>query len=152
MALVNKILVPTDFSEPSRRALEYAAELAIRYPAPLVLAHVYTNPVVTVPDGVVMMTPTDVANLLAQLERGLIQERDRALALGVREIDTALVEGTAWHEIVNLAKQRRCDLIVMGTHGRGGLSHFLLGSVAEKVVRHADGAVMTVRASEPKPA
>jgi len=40
----------------------------------------------------------------------------------------------------------------MGTHGRGGLSHFLLGSVAEKVVRHADGAVMTVRASEPKPA
>lgn len=144
MGLVNKILVPTDFSESANRALEYGAELATRFSVPLVLLHVYANPVVAVPDGFVMMTPVDLASMLAQLEEGLAQARRRAQALGVAQTDALVVEGTAWQEIVKTAQDRGCDLVVMGTHGRSGLAHLLLGSVTEKVIRHATCPVLTV--------
>jgi len=144
MALIHKILVPTDFSDGAKRALEYAAELSARFSAPVLLMHVYTSPSIPVPDGFVMMTPTSMANMMAQLETGLSQARELARTLGIQQIDTALVEGTAWHEIVHTARDHLCDLIIMGTHGRGGISHFLLGSTAEKVVRHADCPVLTI--------
>jgi len=144
MALIHKILVPTDFSDGAKRALEYAAELSSRFSAPVLLLHVYSSPAIPVPDGFVMMTPTSMANMMAQLETGLGQARELAQSLGIQQAEAILVEGAAWHEIVHTAKDRHCDLIIMGTHGRGGISHFLLGSVAEKVVRHADCPVLTI--------
>jgi nucleotide-binding universal stress UspA family protein len=144
MALINKILVPTDFSDSAARALEYGAELATRFEIPMVLLHVYSNPVVAVPDGFIAMTPVDVTELMTQLEKGLGEVRRRAQALGVQQVHTVMVEGTPWDAIVRNAKDHHCDLVVMGTHGRGGIAHLLLGSVAEKVVRHAECPVLTV--------
>jgi len=91
-----------------------------------------------------MMTAPDVADLIAQLQTGLRQAAARARELGATAVETKLVEGVAWPEIVAAAKTQGCDLIVMGTQGRSGLSHLLLGSVAEKVVRHAPCPVMAV--------
>jgi universal stress protein A len=68
----------------------------------------------------------------------------RARQLGVRQLETRLVEGVAWSEILAATKATGCDLIVMGTHGRGAITHLLLGSVAEKVVRKAECPVLTV--------
>jgi universal stress protein A len=150
MALINKILVPTDFSDCANRALEYGAELATRFGTPLVLLHVYANPVMAVPDGFVMMTPVDMAAMLSQLEQGMGEARRRAQALGVPQVDTLTVEGTAHLEIAKLAVDHHCDLIVMGTHGRSGLAHLLLGSVTEKVIRHATCPVLTVTTKQAK--
>jgi len=150
MALFHKIVVPTDFSDGARRALEYGAGLAATYTVPLVLLHVYASPAVPVPDGFILATPAELAKMLAQVETGLVELRRVAHDLGVGNVETAVVEGRAWHEIVHFAKDRGCDLIVMGTHGRGGLSHFLLGSTAEKVVRKAEVPVLTVGPKAPR--
>jgi nucleotide-binding universal stress UspA family protein len=144
MPQVHKILVATDFSAHAERALDYAAELAAAYDAPLVLLHVYANPIMALPDGYVMMTVPNLADLVSGLHDGLRRVEARARQLGVREIETRLVEGVAWSEIIAAAKATGCDLIVMGTHGRGAITHLLLGSVAEKVVRKAECPVLTV--------
>jgi nucleotide-binding universal stress UspA family protein len=64
---------------------------------------------------------------------------------GVTDVGTRLAEGVAWHEIVETARSEECDLIVVGTHGRSGIGHVLMGSVAEKVVRKAGCPVLAVR-------
>jgi nucleotide-binding universal stress UspA family protein len=145
MALIHKILIPTDFSELAAVALEYGADLALGYSAPVVLVHAYASPVLAVPEGVVMRTAPDLARLLAHLRAELDKTAARLRELGVTTVETRLAEGSAWHEVVGIAKAEGCDLVVMGTHGRGGLSHALLGSVAEKVVRTAPCPVLTVR-------
>jgi universal stress protein A len=144
MPMIHKILVATDFSPHADRALEYAAELAPRYEAPVVLVHVYANPVMTLPDGYVMMTAPDLSELVTGLHDGLRKVEARARQLGVARVESKLIEGIAWREIVGTAKETGCDLVVMGTHGRGAVTHLLLGSVAEKVVRKAECAVLTV--------
>lgn len=144
MPHINKILVATDFSAHAERALEYAAELATRYEAPVVIVNVYSIPVMAIPDGMVMMTAPDVAALTEALRDGLQKAELRLRGLGVKTVESRLVEGSAWVEIVAAAKATSCDLIVMGTHGRGMVTHLLLGSVAEKVVRKAECAVLAV--------
>jgi nucleotide-binding universal stress UspA family protein len=144
MPMINKILVATDFSAHAERALEYAAELAVKYNAPLVLLHAYSLPVMIVPDGYVMMTAPDVAALVESLRDGLRRAERRLGELGATRVEARLVEGSAWVEITGAAKATGCDLIVVGTHGRGGLTHLLLGSVAEKVVRKAECPVLAV--------
>src|SRR5262245_51325146 len=145
MPAIHKILVPTDFSANADAAIDYAADLAVTYRAPIVLVHVYANPVMAIPDGFVLMTAPDLGDLLAQLHGGLRRAELRARERGVPEVATRLIEGVAWHEIVEAARGESCDLIVMGSHGRSGLAHLLLGSVAEKVVRKAACPVLTVR-------
>jgi nucleotide-binding universal stress UspA family protein len=144
MALITRILVPTDFSEYAHRALEYAAAMSDRFDAAVVLVHIYASPVIPVPDGYVIVSPTDLVDMRARLTDGLDKEKARALAMGARRIETGLIDGTPWEQIVKAATDRACDLIVMGTHGRSGLSHLIIGSVAEKVVRKAACAVLTV--------
>jgi nucleotide-binding universal stress UspA family protein len=144
MALMNRILVPTDFSECAQRAVVYGADLAASLSIPLVLIHAYPVPALPVPDGFVIMKPADVADMLSRHESGLAAARAHALAHGAREVSTVLVEGRPWQEIVKYAKEHACDLIVMGTHGRGDLTHLLLGSVTDKVVRRAECPVLTV--------
>jgi nucleotide-binding universal stress UspA family protein len=143
MSLVHKILHATDFSESSERAFDYAVELARALSAPLVLAHVYSPPVVVTPDGYTPL-PVDLGQAHATLEAGLGKLATRARERGVPTVDTVIGTGIAWQEILRIAKDGGCDFIVMGTHGRNAFAHFLLGSVAEKVVRKADCAVLTV--------
>ena len=144
MTLINRILVASDFSDHAGHALSYAAALSQKFEAPLVIVHVYSSPVIPVPDGYVIVSATELADLRARLQEGVDKEKQRAIGLGAISVETVLAEGTPWEQIANTAHDRGCDLIVMGTHGRTGLSHLILGSVAEKVVRKADCAVLTV--------
>jgi nucleotide-binding universal stress UspA family protein len=138
-----KILCPTDFSDGSRRALSLALEMASA-DAQLILVHVWEAPYVYGPDAGIpgaafVETKTLAENALATWKRDAEQ-------LGARRTSTVLATGTPWHEIVELAKRDpSIDLIAMGTHGRTGLKHALLGSVAEKVVRHAPCPVLACR-------
>lgn len=144
MPTIHKILVATDFSAHADRALAYAADLSVKYEAPIVLVHVYANPVMALPDGYVIMTAPDLSELLTALHDGLRKAEARARQLGVAHVESKLIEGVAWREIVGTAKETGCDLVVVGTHGRGAVTHLVLGSVAEKVVRKAECPVLTV--------
>jgi universal stress protein A len=145
----HKILVPLDFSDHSERAVQIAAELARRYDAPLTLFHVYELVPYAAPEGHALYTPPPpVAGLFDEYERRLAEVKERALKAGAVEVQTLLREGFVALQITELAREAHFDLIVMGTHGRQGISHLLMGSVAEKVVRTAPCPVLTVRLPE----
>lgn len=143
MALPQNILVATDFGGPADVALDYAVELAKRLGASLTVLHAYTIPVYAFPDGGMISTPTLAAELATRGQSALDAAVARHRNAGV-PIKALLREGVVWEEIVRTAEQEGAGLIVMGTHGRTGLSHALLGSVAEKVVRTAKRPVLTI--------
>jgi nucleotide-binding universal stress UspA family protein len=141
------ILMPTDFSEPSQRALEYATELGRRLGASLHLLHVIYFPIETAasPEGYWL----DLGGIRQQMREDA-ERRIQALASSLQGIEatTQVVEGTTpARAIVSVAKERPVQMIVMGTHGHGGVTHLLLGSVAERVVRTAACPVLTVSAA-----
>lgn len=143
-----KILVPTDFSAHSTEALRVAVDLSKSFSAPVQILAVYQPPVVPlVPEGALFPLPVDVAADVARVNTRLLEEASRATELGACEVTSALRQGAPFSEIIANAREGEFDLIVMGTHGRTGLRHALLGSVAEKVVRKAPCAVLTVRLS-----
>jgi nucleotide-binding universal stress UspA family protein len=140
-----KIVCPVDFSPCSREALRVAAELARDASAPLVLAHVWEPP--RWATGEIQLAPGIVQDLVDAEEAELARWKVTARQLGAREVAVRFLTGVPWDEIVTLAQSDPgIDLVVMGTHGRTGIKHVLLGSVAEKVVRHAPCAVLVVRA------
>ncbi|HEX8114857.1 MAG TPA: universal stress protein [Kofleriaceae bacterium] len=142
-----KIVCPIDFSACSREALRVAVELARDGAATLVLAHVWEPPKWFA--GEVMVAPEVIQDVIDAEEAELERWKADAKQLGAGEVDARFLTGVAWDAIVELAKDdRTIDLVVMGTHGRTGLKHVLLGSVAEKVVRHAPCAVLVVRDRE----
>lgn len=138
MLPIRKILVPTDFSEHSRAAFDLACALARDYGAELLVLHVYRPPQVYAPDGIAVIVPEQPLDLQAQL--ALVRPADPQV-----KVDHLLVEGDPVEEILRVAGDRRCDLIVMGTHGTTGLARLLMGSVAESVVRRAPCPVLTIR-------
>ena len=145
MALVHRILVPTDFSDHADRAFNYAAELAGLYRASLVIGHVYAVPIVyAAGEPIAPATPPGPAEIEAELDAGLQALVQRARDAGATDVSVAITGGEAAHEIVRVAREQGADLIVMGTHGRTGLRHLVLGSIAEKVVRLAECPVLTV--------
>lgn len=144
MGRIHRILIPTDFSACANHAVEYATDFAIANAAPVVLLHVYRPPMVYMPEGVWVPPSLDI-DVYAELDRALRQAADKLRAAGVREVEPLLVDGDARTEILRVAADRACDLIIMGTHGRGPVKHLLLGSVAEKIVRKAPCPVLTVR-------
>ena len=147
MTTYKHILVPLDFSDTSARALEHAKILAERFDAALELLHVVPNPFMANAASlyVGMPLPQDFLNQLEQEARERLEatltltERERFQARSVVRI------GDPLFEIVDHARSEHVDLIVMGTHGRTGVSHLFLGSVAERVVRTAECPVLTVR-------
>jgi nucleotide-binding universal stress UspA family protein len=143
-----KILCATDFSDPSREALRAAAELARTSQATLVLVHVWQAPLWTTDYGIQL--PNDaLLEAHAAEESKLASWRAEAQQLGAPEVAAKLVRGVPWDEIVGLAREDRAiDLIVLGTHGRTGVRRALIGSVAERVVRHAPCTVMVVGSRE----
>jgi nucleotide-binding universal stress UspA family protein len=148
MAPFRKILVPLDFSRCSDDALEAACELSKRFDAPIMLLHAYVIPTYPLPEGYVMASAETVAEVLAKTKEAMDKYKQRAQTLGAQRVDVTMTEGPAFAEIIRIARESGADLIVMGTHGRTGIRHALLGSVAEKVVRKAPCAVLTIRDSE----
>jgi nucleotide-binding universal stress UspA family protein len=140
---IRRILHPTDFSDLSRPAFELACSLARDFGAELVVLHVAQLPLLTPVDGVLVPTPVDEAEYArGRLER--VRPSDPRLAVAHR-----LAEGDPAEEILRAAGDLPADLIVMGTHGRGGLSRLLMGSTAEGVMRKAPCPVLTVKAPLP---
>jgi nucleotide-binding universal stress UspA family protein len=142
MPVIHSILHPTDLSETSQAAFRLACALARDYGAELIVLHVYPPPV----------------NQAEAVDRGRDGDFENALWGKLRElapddktvpVDHRLVQGDPAEVILNAA--RKCDLIVMGTHGRGLLRRAILGSVAEKVVREASCPVATIRPSARMP-
>jgi nucleotide-binding universal stress UspA family protein len=139
MWTIKTILHPTDFSKPSEYALQLACALARDYHARLVVLHVALPPVVLYGEGVIPVEPQGYWDQLrAQLQRVVSSVSDLP-------VESHLVEGEPAAEILRLAAELPSDLIVLGTHGRTGLSRLLMGSVAEQVVRKAACPVLTVK-------
>jgi universal stress protein A len=146
----DKILVPVDFSEHSAEALRTAVALGQSYGSTLTLVHVYDPAAYAVPQEFALFTPMQVERLTREFEDQLTATKDEALKLGAAHVETRLLTGTPAFRIADFAKDAGIDLIVMGTHGRTGARHLFLGSVAERVVRTAPCAVMTVKAASTK--
>lgn len=137
-----KILVPIDFSSYSDQALNYAATISKKFNAQVILMHVIESLPYSVTDSLVLI---DHKRALETTARSLLDNWSKKLREKKVAVTTFLVSGVAYHEIIKKARQEKVDLIVMGTHGRTGLEHLLLGSVAEKVLRLCACPVLTVR-------
>ncbi len=146
MRLYRRILHPTDFSKASRPAFERAVALAKKDRAELLLVHVMVPPAPYVGNGYLSpKTYEDLETAARQsAERQMKAVLGRAKKAGVR-VKTVLTEGMPFDQIVRIARSKRADLIVIGTHGRTGFSRFFLGSVAGRVVQLAPCPVLTVR-------
>jgi nucleotide-binding universal stress UspA family protein len=163
------ILVPTDFSPAANRALVYAFEEATQHQAKLTLLHVLQHhPAVEV--YYVTEAPQSGTGYAAEFggklpsfppqppevvrrdyqEEALVQLHALVPASFTGAWEVQVAAGHPAEAIVRMAQELEVDLIIMATHGRTGLSHILLGSVAEQVVRHAPCAVLTVRQKEQK--
>jgi universal stress protein A len=142
---IRHILAPTDFSELSNQGLKSALELAQSFGAKLLLLHVVEPPSYPL-EGIV---PSHLgATLLDDLERQASREFAQMLPeTQGSKLDVArrVVVGIPYRKIVEVAAGENADLIVMTTHGRTGLSHLVMGSVAEKIVRTAACPVLTIR-------
>ncbi len=148
MIRIQRILVPVDLSEYSQHAFPYACELAGSYGATLHLLHVIDAQWVATTGGFAF--PELGSNILERLEKdgeaGLAQLTD---SIGAStEVVTNLRVGSPHVQIVQYARDEEIDLIVLATHGHGGLKHALIGSVAEKVVQMAPCPVLTVKHPE----
>ncbi|HEX6839499.1 MAG TPA: universal stress protein [Polyangia bacterium] len=146
---IKKILVPIDFSDGSKAALDLAATFAKTFGASLELLHVWAPPTMVPMPLVVVTSAAEQPMSLEELARTTAGTQMKDLVEPLRklglEVHARVAIGTPAREIAELAGLGHFDLVVMGTHGRGLLGHALLGSVAEKVVRHAPCPVMTVR-------
>ncbi|MCH9727734.1 MAG: universal stress protein [Planctomycetes bacterium] len=143
MIEMKKILIPTDFSETSQAATQYAVELAKKFDAKIYLLHVIEDPIVYMPmfESYAMPPKEDFESFAETRLDNWILDDDK----GELEMETKWVHGNPFVDILKFAKKEDVDLIVVGTHGRSFTAHLLLGSVAEKVVRKASCPVLTVR-------
>lgn len=148
MTRITRILVPTDFSATADAALDYAYVLAEQFGASLELLHVLDDPFVV--DGMAAEAYISEAPALrsAMLQEARNRLRHRAAPRQGIAIETEVLFGHGARTIAEYAAERGVDLIVMGTHGRTGFAHLLLGSVAERLVRTAPCPVLTVRHAE----
>jgi nucleotide-binding universal stress UspA family protein len=146
MVNIRRILVPTDFSEYALPAVRYAAELARKFSAELILLHVVPDTILALPDAV-MPTPAPLADLEAMVASG---KQGLANVIASEQLSDLQPRaevriGSPAAEIIAAANDLKADLICIGTHGRTGILRVLLGSVAEMIVRQAPCPVLTVR-------
>ncbi len=151
MIAIKRLLVPIDFTDTSDFALEYALQLASALGADIVVMHAYELPIYGFPDGAMIAT-AEVATKLSTaaqtaLDAAVTSRKDRGVPMS-----SVLRDGVPYEEINTVAGEMDVDIIVIGTHGRKGLTRMLLGSTAEKVVRTATRPVLTVHPpAPPKP-
>jgi nucleotide-binding universal stress UspA family protein len=144
---IRSILVPTDFSECGNYALSWAASIARTFKASIICVHVI-EPIVPAVGYSGMSEPLPITDISEQLEDSAerelpkLAECEECAGLDVEEL---IVHGEAASEIVQVAKDRNVDLIVVASHGRTGLGRILFGSTAEAVVRHAPCPVLVVK-------
>ena len=154
MISLHRILLPTDFSDAAACAVPYACELADQFGAELHVLFVIHDLASEVPDfGMGLAFPGYLERLperSQKLEEEAVEHLAKVLPDGWDKSRVVLAtrKGPAFQRIVEYAREHQTDLIVMGTHGRGMVSHTLLGSVAERVVRKAPCPVLTVRPDE----
>ena len=142
--MINKILVPVDFTPHSESAIRYARMIAKKFKATIVLMHVIEPFTYSVTDTIQVVNHyralrTIAEPLMVGLERSLKKDR--------LKVETIVTKGTPYLEIVRRIPKAKVDIIIMGTHGRTGLKHLLMGSVADRVVRLSPCPVITVRGS-----
>jgi nucleotide-binding universal stress UspA family protein len=145
MPLVKSILVPTDFSDSAREALDWAIALAREFQARILLLHVVENLTVGYASDLFPVPMAEVyeeISTFARAELGKLAEQVRA---GGVEATERLAQGTPSAEIIRIAREEPVDLIVVGSHGKGLLDHALFGSTTERVVRKAPCPVLTCR-------
>lgn len=140
-----RILVPLDFSAASDEALRVAAGLAARSHAALHLMHVLPTSGLGLPAVPVLFMAQQLEDAIRDALAALETARTRARELGVADVATAVVHGTAATEIVAAARRLACDLVVVGSQGRTGLAGIFVGSVADAVVHRAPCSVLMVR-------
>jgi nucleotide-binding universal stress UspA family protein len=141
-ASIKTILVPTDFSDCSQEAMDYATSLAQGFHARIIFLHVMEPPVYGLD---FTLTPYEVpAEMKQKLKDSIKRSVEETKKLNV-DAEGYFVLGVPYAEIVKAAKKHEADLIVMGTHGRTGLSHFWIGSTAERVIQNAGCPVLTVK-------
>ena len=144
MRPIQRILAPIDFTAASNASLEYAIDLAAALKAAVLVVHVYQIPMYSFPDGAIITS----SELAAKLSDAAQKNLDAAVHLHEQRgvsVSAMLVSGDPPEEIVRLAQVEKADLIVLGTHGRRGLSRALVGSVAEQVLRTSPVPVVTMR-------
>jgi universal stress protein A len=142
--MFNKIVCPVDFSEFTDEIIEYGVSIAKKFDAEFHLLHVIPNLNYFTPYES-FLTPEN----LVTMERSIEKEIDKDFQKTIKKIDIPVKQatktGVTFVEILDYIKTEKIDLVVMGTHGRSGFEHILLGSVAEKVIRRAPCPVLTVR-------
>lgn len=142
---LKRILAAVDFSDVTETVVRHGAELARAFGAELVLCHVVDRAGFLAqlpPNGEGFLPPN-----LPQLQEDYAREQVASLkaALGLQDLPLEIGHGTPYAEVVRIATEGNFDLILVGTHGRGAISHVLLGSCAERVVRHGPCPVLTIR-------
>ena len=139
MLPIQTILHPTDFSSPSRHAFALACSLAKDHGARVIVLHVVPPAPAIAMEGFVPPEPESERDRLAEMLWQIVPADPQV------RVEHQLSDGNPAREILRVAQEHKCDLIVMGTHGRTGLSRLLMGSVAEHVVRKAACPVLTVK-------
>jgi len=143
---LQRVLVPVDFSDCSRKALHYAIQFARQFKAELTLLYVNV-PAPPPPEFVLLQTEQMSARYLEESMKGLAEWR-KEIAPGISVKMVSRNASAVYQEIIALAREAHTDLIIMGNHGRTGLSRLLIGSTAERVVRHAPCPVLVIRERE----
>jgi universal stress protein A len=142
--MFKKILCPIDFSEFTDQVLEYAVSITKKYDSELHLIHIIPNLNYFTPYES-FFTPENLIVVEKNMEVEVNKDFDRVMKTIDIPVIKVIKTGAAFVEIVNYAKSESIDLIIIGTHGRTGLEHILIGSVAERVIRKAPCPVLTVR-------
>lgn len=141
---INNILCPTDFSDTANKAISYAAEMALKYDATLHLVSVINEIHGFDSFQVLAITPNDIHEHMLKITQEKLDELTTDIKPSI-PLHTAVLEGHPSTEITKAAADFDCDMVVIASHGRTGLEHILIGSVAESVTRHAHCPVLIVK-------
>jgi universal stress protein A len=142
--MFKKIVSPVDFSEFTDDIVAYAVDIATKYGAELHLLHVIPNLNYFTPYES-FLTPENLVSIESNIEKEVAKDFDKTTKGISIPISKVIKTGVTFVEIIDYIKENEIDLVVMGTHGRSGIEHILIGSVAEKVVRKSPCPVLTVR-------
>ncbi len=142
--MFKKILCPLDFSEFTDEIVDYAVSIAGKYGAELHFLHVIPNLNYYTPYES-FLTPENLIALESSIETEVGKDFDKIMKKIDMPVKKVIKSGAPFVEIIEYVKAESMDLIVMGTHGRSGIEHILIGSVAEKVVRKSPCPVLTIR-------